>query len=142
MNNIVNAFLLSAVAVVCVIMLDFFADRSSEVASELKAATPSTPVGLVHDPTVENLNDPQTILQKTWGQLQKQSTDANSLERALRTIIDSFGLLVGLCWEKATDAAIETIIEGDDTLSHHIVISKILAAVIVVVIMYPAWRYH
>lgn len=71
--------------------------------------------------------------------LQSQSMDASNLEKAIRTIIQAFGLLVGLCWEKATDAAIITIIDDCKTLHDHPTLARVAAALIVILIMFPAW---
>merc|ERR1712032_1348001 len=74
--------------------------------------------------------------------LQEQTLDVSNFEQGLRTVIDAFGLVVGLCWEKATDATIETITDGNQVLSDHRVIAKLLLALTVVVLIAPAWlRY-
>lgn len=62
-----------------------------------------------------------------------------NLEKLLRTVIDSFALLVGLLWELASDAAIETIIEGNDNLDHHRVLSKVGIAVLMFCFVFTAW---
>lgn len=62
-----------------------------------------------------------------------------NLEKFLRTVIDSFALLVGLLWELASDAAIETIIEGNVHLSQHRVLSKIGIAVLMFCFVFTAW---
>lgn len=54
-------------------------------------------------------------------------------------MIDSFALLVGLLWELASDAAIETIIEGNDNLDHHRVLSKVGIAVLMFCFVFTAW---
>lgn len=64
---------------------------------------------------------------------------AGSLERILRALIDAYGLLVGLVWEKATDAAMEVIVEGNTELSNHRVISKVVSAIIMMVFLWTAW---
>lgn len=61
------------------------------------------------------------------------------LERAFRKVIEAFGLLVGLVWEKASDAAIEIIVEGNSHLAHHPVISKIMAFFLVSLLLFRAW---
>eukprot|EP00930_Biecheleria_cincta_P027856 TRINITY_DN19487_c0_g1_i1.p1 TRINITY_DN19487_c0_g1~~TRINITY_DN19487_c0_g1_i1.p1 ORF type:complete len:636 (-),score=110.65 TRINITY_DN19487_c0_g1_i1:111-2018(-) len=61
------------------------------------------------------------------------------LEKLLRTVIDSFALLVGLLWELASDASIETIIEGNPHLSHHRVLSKIGIAAMMFCFVFTAW---
>merc|ERR1719491_1191787 len=68
--------------------------------------------------------------------LQSQSMDASNLEKAIRTIIQAFGLLVGLCWEKATDAAIVTIIDGNEILHDHPTLARVAAALIVILMMF------
>jgi hypothetical protein len=144
MDTICNAFLMTMFAVFAVILLDRFADTAhvekdnqkqppaqQQTSSNSKSTQSNSVIGFDSD-----------LLKKTWKRLQAQGTDVSNLEKALRTIIDSFGLLVGLCWEKATDAAIETIIEGNPTFENHKVISKISAAIIVTVVMFPAWIYY
>eukprot|EP00403_Amphidinium_massartii_P048044 CAMPEP_0178468552 /NCGR_PEP_ID=MMETSP0689_2-20121128/52976_1 /TAXON_ID=160604 /ORGANISM="Amphidinium massartii, Strain CS-259" /LENGTH=727 /DNA_ID=CAMNT_0020095607 /DNA_START=8 /DNA_END=2191 /DNA_ORIENTATION=- len=81
---------------------------------------------------------------------QSRSQEAEEAERvkrdhiqrwvaALRKIIDSFGLLIGLCWERAADAAIEVIVEDAEALRERPVMAKTMAAVIVSVMIFPAW---
>jgi len=72
---------------------------------------------------------------------QDQQDKLDSLERILRTIIDALGLLVGLCWEKATDAAMEVLIEGS-SLSQHVVLSKVGFAAVMMAFMYHAWKKY
>lgn len=69
-------------------------------------------------------------------------TDNTSLEKALRTIIDGFGLLVGLAWDKAFDAADEAIVEGTHGLHEHVVIAKMAIAALLVLFVIPAWKWY
>merc|ERR1712118_575262 len=67
---------------------------------------------------------------------------SDNVAKLFRTVIECLGLLVGLCWEKAADAAIEIIVEGDEFLHQHVVISKVSFATIMMVFMLTAWvRY-
>lgn len=135
MIQIANAFFITIASVFCVIILDKCADKAKVEKNETSARK--------GDQTNTNAEQSLSLdlLKVSWDRLQNQTTDVSNIERAIRTVIDSFGLLVGLCWEKATDAAIETIIEGHHTLHHHMVISKICAAVVVLLFMFPAWLY-
>lgn len=109
MAQVANAGLLTVIVVVLVILLDKFAD-------------------LVQYWQRSSADDPT------------QATRRNStLEIIIRTLIDAFGLLVGLCWEKATDAAMETIIEGNHWFAEHHVLSKLFFAALMMLFMFTAW---
>jgi hypothetical protein len=131
MVHIVNAAFLSILSVIAVVLLDFFADKSNEVVQPSLEET--------NDPSVASMALTDVNISKTWEHFRAASRDLSIIERALRSVIQSFGLLVGLCWERATDAAIDTIIEGSDLLNRHHVWSKILAAVLVLLVMGKAW---
>jgi hypothetical protein len=135
MVHIVNAALLSVVSIICVICLDFFADRAA-VEDNLSNDTNDMARSNTSRP---NADDVRQQFMKTFENFRYASRDVTIFERALRSVIQSFGLLVGLCWERATDAAIDTIIEGNGLLNRHHVWSKILAAALVLVVMGRAW---
>merc|ERR1711862_939413 len=65
--------------------------------------------------------------------------DVTNLDRTLRTIIDATGLLVGLSWEKAFQAAEEAIILGFSVTRNHHVIGKLCMGLLIAAVVLPAW---
>lgn len=61
-------------------------------------------------------------------------------EAAIRNLISSMGVLVGLVWEKALDEADLIILE--ETIPDHLVIGKILLSFFIVIVVFPAWFYY
>lgn len=70
------------------------------------------------------------------------SKDYSQQEIALRRIIDAFGLLVGFCWEKAFDAADETLVEGLPSTKAHPVLARLFLCTILVIAVLPAWLWY
>lgn len=63
-------------------------------------------------------------------------------ERALRRVIDGFGLLVGLCWDRAFDASDETLVEGNSLGRRHPAVAKFGLCVLLVSLVLPAWMWY
>merc|ERR1712113_1078306 len=99
------AFVVSALAVLCIIILDRVADR------------------------LEQRSD--TEAQRLLKRFEAEHLHSG-LHRGLRIIISALGLCVGLSWEKAFDMAHEAIAEGTPAIKHHPVIAKFAIAVLVV----------
>lgn len=122
MAKIANAVTITFIAVVCVVAVDFIADSIRGVdAKAMVGADGQSRLGHVIDDVVdvEDITD--------------------NVERVFRTVIDAFGLLVGLCWEKATDAAMETVVLGTCEFAEHPVLTKVLIAVVMLVCVFTAW---
>lgn len=86
---------------------------------------------------IQNLSNILAIAQR----IVQGAQDQTQQERALRTVIDGFGLLVGLCWDKAFDASDETLVAGTEVSQDHPVLSKVLLAVFLVCIVLPGWMW-
>lgn len=88
------------------------------------------------------------LLDRAADQLKDKSSSVGSKEwdemiaKVLRKLIEAFGVLVGLCWEKACHGAMDTMIESTPALDEHKVISKLGAAVLLASYILPAWFWH
>jgi hypothetical protein len=122
MAKIANAVTITFIAVVCVVAVDFIADRIRGV--DAKAMVGADGVSRLGD-VIDGVVDVEDI--------------TDNVERVFRTVIDAFGLLVGLCWEKATDAAMETVVLGTCEFAEHPVLTKVLIAVVMLVCVFTAW---
>jgi hypothetical protein len=136
MAKVVNAAALTIVAVVTIIGMDMVADRfnAREVTKLENLAQ-----GLAKTTGLSRVPD---VVPDIPGVELDVADLADNLERVFRTVIDAYGLLVGLCWEKAADAAIEVIIEGNSLFRSHVVISKVVFAFAMMVYMYHAWKKY
>ena len=69
--------------------------------------------------------------------------DWSNWENVLRTLIQGFGLLVGLSWDKAFDVAEFGIVFGfENTLTKRPVISRIVLGLSLVAFVLPAWIWY
>jgi len=68
--------------------------------------------------------------------------DWRSWEKAVRTIINGFGLLVGLSWDKAFDVAELGVVHGFSVLARRPVISRIVLGLVLVAFVLPAWIWY
>ncbi|CAJ1373227.1 unnamed protein product [Effrenium voratum] len=71
--------------------------------------------------------------------------DAETLSKVgdgLRTIISGFGMLVGICWDKAFETAHETVAETVPLFHSHPVIGTGLVAAVLIVFVVPAWYWY
>jgi len=138
MVRVANAFVMSAISVVAVIILDKFADKFEEDSnSNDNCRRMATKAKTKHLSDFLDINELTRLVQVD---LAKQAQSTTNLERALRTVISGFGLLVGICWERAFDVADETIIQGSEFTRTHMVISRILTAALNALIVIPAWK--
>jgi hypothetical protein len=119
-DEIVSAAILTASAIVGIIVLDLFADKVVDDGSPVPGNSQLLPVNQV--PGALN-----------------PIGDVTNLEKALRTVIDGFSLAVGLSWEKAFHAAISTVIKTTPGMGKHYVISQGLLAVGNCILIMPVW---
>mmetsp|Transcript_24243 Transcript_24243/g.60545 ORF Transcript_24243/g.60545 Transcript_24243/m.60545 type:complete len:549 (-) Transcript_24243:162-1808(-) len=119
-DKIVSAAILTGCGIVGIMLLDRCADKVDEVAQEQASQATS-----MHEHIL--MSHPQTIVHVT------------NLERAIRSLINGFALAVGLSWEKAFHAALETVIETNTAMHDHYVISQALLALGNCVLIMPVW---
>lgn len=94
-----------------------------------------------HNATILDLeDDDDDDLDDAYFRHSLPTLDTSHLEKALRAVIASFGLLVGLSWEKAFDAAGEAIIEGVPFTASQPVVAKVVMALILVIMVLPGWQ--
>lgn len=128
MAEVFNAFSLTVTAVLFICFLDKLADY-------VKHKMPKVTIKALDADISKQLS------QKSEEETKVQHANA-PLEKAVRKVIESFGILVGLCWEKACHAAMETMIESTPMLNEHRVISNAMAACILAGFIFPAWYYY
>merc|ERR1712039_399485 len=121
-DEIVSAAILTGSAILGIIVLDCFADKVQEVAEEQAEQSAFVP------------GHPMLIMES-----RKPFHHVTNLEKALRSIISSFALAVGLSWEKAFHAALSTIIETNSQMHRHYVISQGLLAFGNCALIMPVW---
>eukprot|EP00928_Gymnodinium_smaydae_P013786 TRINITY_DN15000_c0_g2_i1.p1 TRINITY_DN15000_c0_g2~~TRINITY_DN15000_c0_g2_i1.p1 ORF type:complete len:565 (-),score=163.82 TRINITY_DN15000_c0_g2_i1:141-1835(-) len=163
---VITAFVLTMLAMVLIVVLDFIADRlheSEELAHHTPAASASSRRSasgalsaralttralskLLRTPGRKGSAAETPLKSKnrllTGINLQSLQTWA-SWERALRNIINGFGLLVGLSWDKAFDVGELGIVYGfEDTLAKRPVISRFVLCFALVAIVLPAWIWY
>lgn len=136
-----TAFVLSAICVAVVIVLDKLADnlesRSGESTS--MAGQVSSEADLDDHEIEKEEQTAQTYLKKLL--MNETGKGLSNLNQSLRTVIHALGLVVGLSWEKAFDMAHEAIIEGSP-LEDHRVIAKGAMALGTFVFVIPAWQRY
>mmetsp|Transcript_74694 Transcript_74694/g.139436 ORF Transcript_74694/g.139436 Transcript_74694/m.139436 type:complete len:695 (+) Transcript_74694:70-2154(+) len=136
MIGILNAIFLTGLSCIMIFFLDQLADKLGQMhgGGDLDDEA---------EPLVPAAQQPSS--RPADNQLSEEAARKDHLQRwvaAVRKIIDGFGLLVGLCWERATDAAIEAIVEDVDALKERPVVAKTAAAVIVTAMIFPAWIWY
>lgn len=122
-DEIISAAALTVSAIGGIIALDLCADKVDEAAKE----------------EAEKMS---YIAQQNMmaGVAGKQALEVSTnLEKAIRTLISSFALAVGLSWEKAFHAALHTVIASNETMSQHYVISQALLALGNFILIAPVW---
>jgi len=149
--NIVNAFVMSLLSVVCVLTIDKIADKVQ------KKTDPTSPKrSLVRDDGMK-----EKMTEKSYSQLETLTgleLDLPSLPHAasemlgedelsrlgegLRTVMTGFGLLVGICWDKAFETAHETVAETVPAFNAHPVVGTFLVAAILLLFVVPAWSWY
>lgn len=153
---IVNAFVMSLLAVVCVIVIDKVADS----VQKKEAAVPIRILVREGEDKLEN-SESQTTLQQlgtltgmdlenlpsiprgTSGLTEMLGDDELSrLGAGLRTVMTGFGLLVGICWDKAFETAHETVAETVPVFHAHPVIGTGLVAAVLLLFVVPAWYWY
>jgi len=143
MAEVATAFLLTIASVGFILILDRWADKMKPKADPGKSRTP-------RGADDESVGDAQTVAIAA-GRLWSQADEAKeklieaqikAIETMVRKWIEAFGLLVGLSWEKACHGAVDTMIESTPILAEHMVISKLLLAVVLAAYILPAWLIH
>lgn len=78
------------------------------------------------------------------GPLKKMKMDPNShmAEQVMRLIIECFGLLVGLAWDRAFDSSLETLVDDTQMLSEHRVIARFALSCLLAVLVIRPWRKY
>jgi len=76
-------------------------------------------------------------------QLGLEDTESHlHVEDALRNLIKSIAVFVGLSWEKAFDVAEHTVVAHLPVMTDHRVIAKIVLALLVCAFMLPGWYWY
>lgn len=65
-----------------------------------------------------------------------------ALSKMIRHLIGGYSLLVGLAWDHAFDAALDTIVGGSERLSRHYVASKCGLSLVIMAGILPAWLWY
>jgi len=112
--EIIAAAILTAAAVGAILVLDKVADC------------------VLGDPALEQEN--RRLRRENSQELWVENT-----ERAIRMVIEAVALAVGLSWEKAFHAALEVIVESNEFMEKHYVISRGSLALLNCLIIVPAW---
>lgn len=140
--EIISAAILTACALMGIIVLDQVADKvveltgdgedgESHVSPELGGASKKG------EATIQLIaNKPASPVSEA---IQMEAFDSSNLEKAIRSIIDSISLSVGLAWEHAFHAAFEVVIEENAMLNEHRIFSKLGMATLSCWLMTPVW---
>jgi len=180
--EVVNAFILTALAIVAIIFLDQLADKIDEDAPKEAKAQPMyvEPPPPPPPPTFyESLTactscpptrEPEMMMQDMRGMRMQQThqthqmhqmhqmhhrpsvtdvaatslMETKNLEKAIRSIIGSFALAVGLGWENSFHAATHTVVDTIPVqlFQDYKVITKTGIAVFSFLLMLPVWLRH
>jgi len=90
-------------------------------------------------PLKDRVGELQWSLKDKLDELHETTLNLSNLERAVRTLINGMGLLVGMCWEKAFDSSNETIIHGAEVMRGHVIRGEVLMALGTMLLVLPAW---
>eukprot|EP00927_Polykrikos_kofoidii_P016904 TRINITY_DN17676_c0_g1_i1.p1 TRINITY_DN17676_c0_g1~~TRINITY_DN17676_c0_g1_i1.p1 ORF type:complete len:700 (+),score=118.44 TRINITY_DN17676_c0_g1_i1:144-2243(+) len=154
--GVLAAFATTVLSVLIILVLDAIADRLRDLnveapvdasADAVSNAGSHTGGGRVSTPVTTRSRSTRASRGTATGRRGRLFTnfsvqdvrDQRQWEKAIRTIIAGFGLLVGLSWDKAFDVADITIVEGMPLLSKNPVSSRILIAIALVCFVLPAW---
>jgi len=167
--EVISAFLLTALAILAIILLDQLADKIQEqgdgsnahtesarvvqettwqkMSSWLRAPQPPPPQeqGLPPDSALNSAaSDIAASAVELGNTAVKNFMETQNLEKAIRSIISSFALAVGLAWEHAFHAATHTVIETVpvDFLKDNKLISRTGVAALSFILMLPVWLKH
>merc|ERR1719453_1327837 len=103
MAEVVAAFIITVASVFSIIVLDRLADKQKHCIQEASASKWCKCCGVKED-AIESALD--------------------TIDYLLRKVIETFGIVVGLSWEKACHGALETVIEKIEVAESHRVISN------------------
>lgn len=165
-TNIINAAILTVCSLVGIILFDLCADKASERAQleekEVKqresgkereslqgtkgSAEQQHGLGRFSLRHVQGeakhgcaVDDSVTALLEALPDVTTVTLSASNLEKAIRTLIESFSLAIGLAWEKAFDAALETVVNSQPTMRANALWSKCALAALSYLLMMPIW---
>mmetsp|Transcript_81842 Transcript_81842/g.229565 ORF Transcript_81842/g.229565 Transcript_81842/m.229565 type:complete len:475 (+) Transcript_81842:2-1426(+) len=167
--EVISAFLLTALAICAIILLDQLADKidsneqpesnavplpgprttlldtmSSLCIVEPEAQRPAASRAMAPIPQSVATLDASPTLADLSGAASQNLLATKNLEKAIRSIISSFALAVGLAWEHAFHAATHTIIDTIPVafLRENHLISKTVVAAMSFTLMLPVWSKH
>jgi len=129
----IGAFAMSMLSVCVIVLLDAVADK---LPSCLRLLQPK-PIGVGTVVVCEN-----EASQKSMADQEKEEKivrGTTAVELTLRTLINGFGVLVGLSWEKAFNSSLITIVTGFAD-EHHRVLPICTLSLALVAFVLPAWR--
>jgi len=133
--EIISAAILTASAILGIMVMDKFADKVDEFEATMQQ----------EDVALNQVDDQEDdpVIRMTSSSISddalKHALDLQNLEKALRMLIDGFALAVGLAWEKAFHAALETVVDTVEVSKHHQVISRFAMAFLSSLLMLPIW---
>jgi len=158
MAQVASGFGITFFSVICVFIVDKIADNTADARREKKTVVVDEPsedgqcCESVDDDTqglvmVEAGVEKEIHRLKESGKahlkkMQNIFADEDAHEKALRTVINGFGTLVGLAWDISFEAATETLMEGFKTTREHPVISKIGLGMALIAVVLPAWYWY
>jgi len=163
--EVVSAFLLTALAILAIVLLEQVAEKVEhdahlQDADEFQFVAPPPPpkqptffesltapcssCGSEDQPTqmqMMQMQEMQMRQMKRQEEMEAAAMQSKNLEKAIRSIIGSFALAVGLAWEHAFHAATHTIIETVPVplLQDYKIITKSGVALLSFCLMLPAW---
>eukprot|EP00932_Pfiesteria_piscicida_P002439 SRR837773.12375.p3 GENE.SRR837773.12375~~SRR837773.12375.p3 ORF type:complete len:358 (+),score=180.27 SRR837773.12375:50-1075(+) len=63
-----------------------------------------------------------------------------AVDKAIRSVVRAYGILIGFSWEKSFDTAVAEVSDNVKFVPEHL--TKMLLAVLLVVLVVPAWRLY
>lgn len=129
LGQVITAFVVTLCCVVLIVLLDCCADRLSNEDCRL------TTHGRAH-------SSPSLLSAADLHVLAQEAISPSSQQRALRSIMTAFAFLTGISWERAFDAAQGALVAGSAELAEHPTFARIALAVLLSVLVLPAWMQH
>lgn len=140
--NIVNAFLMSLVSVICVLVIDKLADRFEKTEeNKTQTARVMTQSPREEESAFSLSSIPALPVDLSLGDMVGDD-ELDKLSAGLRTVMTGFGMLVGICWDKAFETAHETVAETVPIFHDHPVIGTGLVAALLLFFVIPAWYWY
>jgi len=167
LTHVINAFFVSFMCVLMIVVVDKIADRLEDPQGQKDARRTILKVdraitGPLHDggkvvkhaattSDLEGISPTSSVTATAFHHLEQmglKQVENAEVGSGLRGVIVAIGLLVALSWDKAFDAAMETVVEGmsmaseQGGLGSHEVVYKCALGLMMLAFVLPAWYWY